>query len=111
MNRNLNNITLRRGYTGIILSKSSKLSRNVELLINGKVRNVLYTDWQHFFLKETLLVYPTLTNFIQRKRKMYDTNDLLALSLLRLHFFISISAHALALKVAYIFKFSGLKVV
>ena len=34
-----------------------------------------------FFTKETFLVYPTLTNFTQRKRNKYDANDLLALSL------------------------------
>ena len=34
-----------------------------------------------FFAKETFLVYPTLTDFTQRKRNKYDANDLLALSL------------------------------
>ena len=55
MNKNLNSITLRRGYTGIISLR--------------------------FFSKETFQVYPTLTNFTQRKRKTHYANDLLALSL------------------------------
>ena len=46
-----------------------------------KIRNVSRKDWQRFFPKETFLVYPTLTNFTQRKRKTYDANDLLGHSL------------------------------
>ena len=49
-----------------------------------KIRNVSYKDWQRiFFLKETSLVYPTLKTLPkrQRKRKTYDANDLLVLSL------------------------------
>ena len=34
--------------------------------------------------KETCLVYPTLTNFTQRKRKTYDANDSLVLSLVNI---------------------------
>ena len=45
-----------------------------------KIRNVLYEDWQRF-LKEAFLVNLRLTEFTQRKRKMYDLNDLSALSL------------------------------
>ena len=51
----------------------------------GKIQNILYKDGQRFFLrKETCLVYPTLTNFTQRKRKTYDANDLLVLSLVNI---------------------------
>ena len=38
----------------------------------------------NIFSKETFQVYPTLTNFTQRKRKTIDTNDLSALSLVSL---------------------------
>ena len=36
---------------------------------------------QVFFPEVLFLVHPILTNFLQRKRKMHDANDLLALSL------------------------------
>ena len=32
-------------------------------------------DWQRYFSKETFLLYPSLINFTQRKKKTYDTND------------------------------------
>ena len=34
------------------------------------------------YSKETFLVYPTLTNFTQRKKKAYDASDLSPLSLI-----------------------------
>ena len=47
-----------------------------------KIRNVSYKDWQRFFFLElNISSVSHLTNFTQRKRKMYDANDLLALSL------------------------------
>ena len=50
-----------------------------------------------FFLKETFLVYPSLTNFNQRKRKTDDANDLLALSL------VSIMAYVYSLGISFIY--------
>ena len=40
-----------------------------------KKRNVSYKDWQRFFSTEKFLVYSTLINFAQRKRKAYNAND------------------------------------
>ena len=40
-----------------------------------KIWSVLCKDWQRYFSKETFLLYPSLINFTQRKKKTYDTND------------------------------------
>ena len=47
------------------------------LLFNGKNNDMFHINIDNvsFFLKETFLLYLTLTNFTQRKRKMYDAND------------------------------------
>ena len=49
----------------------------------GKIRKTLCIKIGAVsFLKETFLVYPTLTHFTQGTRKTYDTNDLLAPSII-----------------------------
>ena len=88
MTKNLKNLTLRQGYTGIIESFSVDIvqicatQQRLGYCLMEKKRNGSYKDWQRFFSKETFVVYPTLTNFTQRKREMYDPNYLLALSLI-----------------------------
>ena len=76
MNKNLKDITLRQEYTGVISFEILKLisSRYVPrtvwaIVYRKKIRNVSLKGWQRFFSKETFLVYPTLTNFTQGKRK------------------------------------------
>ena len=44
-----------------------------------KIQHVSYKIGT-FFSKESFLVHPTLSNFTLRKKKMYDANELLALS-------------------------------
>ena len=68
MNKNLKNITLRRQYAEMYWHR------------------FFFIFFLFFiFLKETFLVYPTLTNFTQRKGKTYDANDLMAVSLVGVH--------------------------
>ena len=49
-----------------------------------KLQNILYKDWKHFFSKERFLLYPTLTNLIQKMRKTCDANNVLAISLVNI---------------------------
>ena len=48
-------------------------------LLMEKTQNTSYKDWQRLKVKEIFLVYPT--KFFSNKKKTYDSNDLLALSL------------------------------
>ena len=72
-NKNLKNITLRRGYTGIIFLKTFSVNifkiyatQHLGYCLMEKIWNFSYKNWQRFF-------------FTQRKRKTYDANDLLVL--------------------------------
>ena len=65
-------MTLRGGYTGIISLETfyvnifqTYATQRLRYCFNGKkIRNVSYKDLQCFFFLKTLLLYPTLTNFI-----------------------------------------------
>ena len=71
MNKKLKNITLRREYTGIISFKTFWI-KIFQISVTS------YKDWQLFIRKKTFLTFPTLY-FTQRKRKIYDANNLLVL--------------------------------
>ena len=66
-------------YTIRKQTRAKKCFMNEEKLEEHNIKARMH--WNHFSpcffrKKKTFLVYPTLTNFTQRKRKAHDANDL-----------------------------------
>ena len=87
MNKSLENIK-EEDTMKLFFSKTIKL---ISLRYMSRPAWVIIASWKKyetfrikianaFFKKDIFLVYPTSTNFTQRKRKPYDTNNSLALS-------------------------------
>ena len=104
MNTNLRNITLRRRYIGVIsletfsvnifqIYATQYLGQTMYKTFHAKTDNV-------FFFERNISGVSHLDKFNSKKRKTFDANDLLALSLVSKLFY----TYSLGKKLLYIFK-------
>ena len=104
MNKNLSNITLRRRYIGVIsletfsvnifqIHATQYLGQTMYKTFHAKTDNV-------FFFERNISGVSHLDKFNSKKRKTFDANDLLALSLVSKLFY----TYSLGKKLLYIFK-------
>ena len=91
MNKSLKNIKGEEDTLKLFFSKTIKLiSLDIcqappgSLLLHGEYETFRTKIGNASFKKDIFLVYPTSTNFAQRKRKPYDTNNLLTPSLVNI---------------------------